>query len=303
MARAGITFEQVAAVADAMVGAGQNPTINGIRDALGTGSPNTVHKHLTAWRAARPQAVAAAVELPAELVNAIGAEISRAAAKARGEIESALVQAQTEASELASVGEALEQERDTLADQVGTLTTERDQATATAAERALEIERQAQTIEREQAAAELARVELAKAQLKIEAGVERAGELAKEIERLRVALETAQAGRQAAEQNAAVAAAQLTAEQAKSTDLAKRLAVAEKAAQEARQEADSARKDASTARIAEQAVQARLEAAAREIESAKAEAKEARSEAKSAQQEAAQLRGIIAASDKSKGDK
>ncbi len=108
MARAGITFEQVAAVADAMVGAGQAPTINGVRDTLGTGSPNTVHKHLTAWRAARPQAVAAAVELPAELVNALGAEITRAAAKARGEIEGALVQAQAEASELATVGEALE---------------------------------------------------------------------------------------------------------------------------------------------------------------------------------------------------
>lgn len=304
MARIGITFEQVAAAADALVGAGKQATIQAVREALGnTGSPNTIHKHLTTWRAARPQAVAAAVELPAELVNALGAEISRAAAKARGEIESALVQAQAEAAELATVGEALEQERDALAEQVGSLTTERDQAQATAQERAAEIDRQVLVIEREQAAAESARVEWAKAQLKIENGVERAQELGAEIERLRTALETAQAGRQAAEQQAAVAAAQLAAEQAKSADLAQRLASAEKTAQEARQEADSARKEASTARIAEQAVQARLEAAAREIESAKAATKEARSEAKEAQQEAAQLRGIIAANDKPKGDK
>jgi colicin import membrane protein len=136
MARIGITFEQVAAAADALVGAGKQATIQAVREALGnTGSPNTIHKHLTAWRAARPQAVAAAVELPAELVNALGAEISRAAAKARAEIEGQLVQTLAEAAELSAAGEALEIERDELTQQVGTLTTERDQATATALER------------------------------------------------------------------------------------------------------------------------------------------------------------------------
>ncbi len=66
MARAGITFDQVAHHADAMQAEGRNPTIQGLREALGgTGSPNTIHKHLTAWRAARPQAQAQAAELPA----------------------------------------------------------------------------------------------------------------------------------------------------------------------------------------------------------------------------------------------
>ena len=54
MARQGITFEQVAAVADALAGEGQQPTIRAVREKLGdTGSPNTIHKHLTAWREAR----------------------------------------------------------------------------------------------------------------------------------------------------------------------------------------------------------------------------------------------------------
>ncbi|WP_221931826.1 DNA-binding protein [Klebsiella pneumoniae] len=53
MARQGITFEQVAAVADALAGEGQQPTIRAVREKLGdTGSPNTIHKHLTAWREA-----------------------------------------------------------------------------------------------------------------------------------------------------------------------------------------------------------------------------------------------------------
>jgi len=42
MARAGVTFEQVAAAADALVGDGQQPTIRAIRERLGTGSPNTI---------------------------------------------------------------------------------------------------------------------------------------------------------------------------------------------------------------------------------------------------------------------
>ena len=54
MARQGITFEQVAAVADALAGEGQQPTIRAVRERLGdTGSPNTIHKHLAAWREAR----------------------------------------------------------------------------------------------------------------------------------------------------------------------------------------------------------------------------------------------------------
>ena len=105
MAREGITFEQVAAAADALVGEGQQPTIRAIRERLGTGSPNTVHKHLTAWREARPVAAAAAPELPQALTAAIAAEIERAAAQARAEIEGRLVQAQGEAAALFAVSE------------------------------------------------------------------------------------------------------------------------------------------------------------------------------------------------------
>ena len=85
MARQGITFEQVAAVADALAGEGQQPTIRAVREKLGdTGSPNTIHKHLTAWRQARPVAAADAPELPHTLTAAIAAEIERAAAREIG---------------------------------------------------------------------------------------------------------------------------------------------------------------------------------------------------------------------------
>ena len=173
MARPGITYDQVASVADAIIGEGQQPTINAVRDRIGTGSPNTIHKHLTAWRAARPQATVAAPELPASLTTAIATEIERAAASARAEIENKLVQAQAEAVELSSVGEALEAERDELFEQVAELTTERDTLAGKAEQQAADIKTQAERIEREQQAAETARVDLAKAQLKIESGTER----------------------------------------------------------------------------------------------------------------------------------
>lgn len=209
MAREGVTYEQVSAAADALVGEMQQPTIRAIRERLGTGSPNTVHKHLSAWREARPVAAAAAPELPQALTAAIAAEIERAAAQARAEIEGRLVQAQGEAAELAAAGEAIEAERDALAEQVAELTHERDMLAGKAGQQAADLVNQVQRIEREQQAAESARVELAKAHLTLEAQAERRADQSTEVERLRTALDTNQQGRVAAEQQAAVLAAKL----------------------------------------------------------------------------------------------
>jgi len=151
MARQGITRDQVFTAADALVGDGQQPTINAIRERLGgTGSPNTIHKHLVQWREARPVAAVAAPELPQALTAAIAGEIEKAAAKARAEKEQELQQAQAEAAELGAAGEALEAERDELAEQVAVLTTERDTLAGKAAQQAADLAEAQQRIEREQ---------------------------------------------------------------------------------------------------------------------------------------------------------
>jgi len=49
MAR-GITQAQVDKAADAILAAGKNPTVEKVRAALGTGSPNTIIRMLEAWR-------------------------------------------------------------------------------------------------------------------------------------------------------------------------------------------------------------------------------------------------------------
>jgi chromosome segregation ATPase len=293
MARIGITYEQVAAAADAIIGEGQQPTINAVRDRIGTGSPNTVHRHLTAWRAARPQATVAAPELPASLTTAIAAEIERAAASARAEVESKLVQSQAEAAELANAGESLETERDELLEQVAELTTERDTLAGKADQQAADIKAQAERIEREQQAAEAARVDLAKAQLKIESSTERLGEHTAEIERLRVALDSESKARIAAEQQAAVLSAKLESMTDRATKAEARTELAEKQSQQNAQELNSARNQVQAQQIA-------VDTAAREIEDVRRQIKDVRIEAKRAGEEAAELRGKLATSEQKK---
>ncbi|MES2258948.1 MAG: DNA-binding protein [Pseudomonadota bacterium] len=112
MGRTGITYEQVADVADALSGEGLVPTIRAVRERIGTGSPNTVQRHLLDWRAARVPAPAlpalatsstagpaaalpATSELPTSLVGAIAVEIARQGqelARARHAVEQAHVE-------------------------------------------------------------------------------------------------------------------------------------------------------------------------------------------------------------------
>lgn len=286
MARPGITFEQVAAAADALMGQGLQATINAVRERIGTGSPNTIHKHLTAWRAARPQTAVIVAEMPVSLTTAIATEIERAAANARAEVESKLVQVQAEAAELASIGEALEAEREGLIEQVAALTTERDTLAGKAEQQAADIKAQAERIEREQQAAESARVELARAQLKIEASAEKLADQAAEVQRLRAALDTESKSRIAAEQQAAVLTAKLEAMTERATKAEERAEQKEKQTQQASQELSSARNQIQAQQIA-------LDAAARELEEGRKQTKDARLEAKAANEEAAELRGRL----------
>lgn len=72
----GITQDQVNAAADALVAAGDKPTVEKVRIALGTGSPNTITRMLDTWRgglAERLQNVLQLPELPPEAGQAMTA--------------------------------------------------------------------------------------------------------------------------------------------------------------------------------------------------------------------------------------
>ena len=211
MARTGITFEQVCAAADALRGEGMNPTIKAVRERLGTGSPNTIHEHLKKWREARPVAAVAAPELPASLASALAEEIARAASSARAEVQESLVQAQAELDELAASGQQLEAERDALADQVAALTSDRDTQAGRVAQLDTALTAAQESIEREQKAAEQARIELATANVRAEQqGKTEAAQLA-ELQKLRGEQEAMSKRAIVAEQEAAVLKARLQA--------------------------------------------------------------------------------------------
>lgn len=111
MAR-GITEAQVHAAADALVAAGERPTVERIRAHLGSGSPNTVTRLLDTWWAGlgpRLAALAPRVALPEapDVVQRLAGELwAQAVVAAREQAEAAL----------AGEREALEQARAALAE-------------------------------------------------------------------------------------------------------------------------------------------------------------------------------------------
>lgn len=289
MARTGVTFEQVSAAADALAGEGKTPSITAVREKLGTGSPNTIHAHLKTWREARPVARAEAVELPADLRNAIAHEMQKAASAARAEVQELLVQAQAEAAELARAGEELEVERDQLAEQVLVLTTERDTLLGKSHEQATALMEAAQRIEREQQAAEAARIELAKAQLKIDQANANEARYSAEISELKTALKSAEKEAVEAAKAGAVSVAKLDSANAALKDM------------QARAERAEAATEAITKQAQAQATEARaaLEKVKKELDALRsthaAELKKANDQAAQNAERAARAEGKLAA--------
>lgn len=289
MARTGVTFEQVSAAADALAGEGKTPSITAVREKLGTGSPNTIHAHLKTWREAHPVARAEAVELPADLRNAIAHEMQKAASAARAEVQELLVQAQAEAAELARAGEELEVERDQLAEQVLVLTTERDMLLGKSHEQATALMEAAQRIEREQQAAEAARIELAKAQLKIDQANANEARYSAEISELKTALKSAEKEAVEAAKAGAVSVAKLDSANAALKDM------------QARAERAEAATEAITKQAQAQATEARaaLEKVKKELDALRsthaAELKKANDQAAQNAERAARAEGKLAA--------
>ena len=150
MARIGITYPQVAAACDSLLSASRQVTINSVREALGnTGSPNTIHAHLTAWRSAMPVAQSSAHELPSTLLNALGQELAKAAAAARAEIEEKLVTAQSEAAQLGSTGEVLEQQVNDLHEKLTEICDKYEKTDKLSADRQIEINHLIDQVNRE----------------------------------------------------------------------------------------------------------------------------------------------------------
>jgi colicin import membrane protein len=142
MARSGISYEEVAAVAERLVTTGATPTHRAIRMELGTGSANTIHRHLTQWLAQRAERPAPAPsELPVDVARSITAALSAAAAAAKSTAAEELARAVRAADDLADEGAKLEAELTALQEQVRLLTSDADALRGRCAEQATELAR------------------------------------------------------------------------------------------------------------------------------------------------------------------
>ncbi|MBB6592706.1 DNA-binding protein [Ralstonia solanacearum] len=223
MARQGISYEQVADAAQALVAEQLKPTLSAVRERLGSGSMNTIHRHLSTWQGQQKPAVRKLGEVNPRVLAALGSEISRAADDAAADAEAALAQAMAENAVLASTGEALEAERDALTRELQQVATERDKLAGKAAEQAAEIDRLNAEAERERAELAAVRRALAQVELRLEA----VPHLERDLGELRMQLAAEQAARVAADRAAAVAEAQRDAADTARMQADERLASAE----------------------------------------------------------------------------
>jgi len=150
MPRPPLSYEQVAAIANTLVGLGiANPSAKQVREELvkragagaPVGSPNTIQRHLEAWRTRdRPLEPALVPAIPDQLATDLLRALNVAAAQASAPVEQQLAQSRAEVAELAAAGEALEARVDELAQDLAARTSERDSMAGQLAERTAEAQ-------------------------------------------------------------------------------------------------------------------------------------------------------------------
>jgi chromosome segregation ATPase len=134
MPRQEVTFDQVAAAADRLQSDDQRVTIEAVGELLDGASVNSIHKHLTDWRARNtkpPEALK--LDIPDDIATALGKWAQQLAQEAGAGPREALAQSEEDLDTLRESGEQFEAERDELLAQVASLT-------ATVTEREEEIE-------------------------------------------------------------------------------------------------------------------------------------------------------------------
>jgi chromosome segregation ATPase len=202
-----ITQDQVSRTAEAIRDSGNRPTARSIRERLGTGSMATVLRLFNAWQESQVRPAESPVALPVSLqkglLDFVAAEVERNKAELYVELGT-LKQANADL--------IIESERQALIADNLTMSLETahgDKATLAGQLREIELDRDAARKEAaaERQAAENARTELAKAQLRLEA----MPRLEKEIDTLRGEVDTQRTALTVAEKSAAVAAAKLEA--------------------------------------------------------------------------------------------
>lgn len=274
-----ITQEQVNAICEKLRGLGKRPSARLIRAEHGAGSTGTIQAMLKVWEAQNP-APEHGVSLAPALMKALEDNMQHEVWRARQELAEQLAIAGETISDLTRENEEVADENAALQEAQGKLMDgmaelkgqvhqlENDLAGARAGE------------QREREAAEQLRIELAKAQLRIEQAAQLQDQHAAVLQELAQERDL----RQAAEKQAGIAAAQrdtanerVTEEKARSEQLAVQV--------------EKMGKELTSAAVRFEASHARLEGAAAQLETVKEAAKKDRERAVAATAEAAEWKG------------
>lgn len=203
-----ITYEQIAAIADAMKTEGVKPTSRAMRERLGnTGSMGTINKLLGRWKSGQERQISAALVLPPALQRVLLEFMDTELTAARTTLEAELAEQQQEAADLATENERQVIENDAQADTIELLRAEVSTHQGRAGQLESDLVVSRDEAARERSGAELARTELAKAQLRLEA----MPRLEADLVAVRAVLEAERTARQQAKEDAAVLASKLEA--------------------------------------------------------------------------------------------
>jgi len=212
---ASITYDQVAAIADAIKASGAKPNPRLVRERHGSGSLGTVHKFFQQWRAGQERQVEASLTLPPALQRAILEFMDQELTSARAALEADLAEAQQASADLATENERQATQIDALQNAVDDLGAEKAALVGRVGQMEQDLTSTRDEAAREREGAEAARTELAKAQLRLEA----MPILEKENERLQKALDIERTARTDAERQAATAEAKADGVAARLADL------------------------------------------------------------------------------------
>lgn len=218
-----IKQEDVNSVADQLRSAGVKPTARAIRETLGMGSMATVLKYLQVWQSHQVRSPDAPAVIPQALQKALVEFIAQEVTTAKAVVEVDLMAAQQANHDLISESERLAAALEREQASVQSLQAEKAGLSGRLSQLNADLEEAKAVAVTERKAAEEARTEKAKLDLRLE-GMPR---LESEIERLKAALEAERSGKAAAEQQAAVALARLEKTQEQVDDLLSRLRAAE----------------------------------------------------------------------------
>ena len=287
-----ITYEQIAAIADAMKIEGVKPTSRAMRERLGnTGSMGTINKLLGRWKSGQERQISAALVLPPALQRVLLEFMDNELTAARTTLEAELAEQQQEAADLATENERQVVENDAQSETIESLRGDVAEHQGRAGQLQSDLVLARDEAIRERSGAELARTELAKAQLRLEA----MPRLEADLVAVRAVLETQRTARQVAEQSAAVLAAKLEASERRATEADARTTKAEAATVQASVKLEAVASELVNVTAAAHANQGRLESAMRELEAAKVTAAAAIAAAEKSGEAAAELRGQLEA--------